>query len=100
MVIKAEGILKFEIGKLLLTAEIKKHVIETEGFHGFIADSLTRYINCDWGSMPNNEKAAMDKAVNTGGRLIGNYVWKDGREVWIYTVSDRKTTTILFREEY
>ena len=71
---------------------------KTDGFKHFEAE---RYKNCDWGDLDEEDKMTNDEALKCGDRLLAAYknAEKDWK-IWIITEADRKTTTILFPEEY
>lgn len=66
-----------------------------------VFDSLERYKNCDWGDLDEEDKMMNGEALKCGDRLLAAYknAEKDWK-IWIITEADRKTTTILFPEEY
>jgi hypothetical protein len=54
-----------------------------------------------WGELDAEDKAANDKAVKDGGRILSAYFLSDGvTKVWVLTEADRSVTTILLPEEY
>ncbi|MBE6724929.1 MAG: hypothetical protein E7576_07005 [Ruminococcaceae bacterium] len=95
----------FEIGKLLSTRGVADRMQEDRQFAYFVALSLGRYMNCDWGELTDEDKAQNDEAVASGeDRIFASYTRKtgDGEETkfWIITEWDRSVTTILFPDEY
>jgi hypothetical protein len=55
----------------------------------------------DWGDVDTEEKAANDRAVKEGGRLVSCYhLPRTGKAIWIITDADRSVTTVLLPEEY
>jgi hypothetical protein len=61
---------------------------------------LARHASGDWGDLGDEDKAANDEALNTGGRLFSAYLLPDGTKVWIISEADRSSTCILLPEEY
>ena len=99
---RMEGPAMFELGMLVATTRIADRIREDREFNHFVFDSLERYKNCDWGDLDEEDKMMNDEAVKNGeDRIFAAYKnsekdWK----IWIITEADRKTTTILFPEEY
>ena len=98
---KMEGPAMFELGMLVATTRIADRIREDKEFNHFVFDSLERYKNCDWGDLDEEDKMMNDEALKCGDRLLAAYknAEKD-LKIWIITEADRKTTTILFPEEY
>lgn len=96
-----EGPAMFELGMLVATTRIADRIREDKEFNHFVFDSLERYKNCDWGDLDEEDKMMNDEALKCGDRLLAAYknAEKD-LKIWIITEADRKTTTILFPEEY
>lgn len=98
---RMEGPAMFELGMLVATTKIADRIREDKEFNHFVFDSLERYKNCDWGDLDEEDKMVNDEALKCGDRIFAAYKkpekdWK----IWIITEADRKTTTILFPEEY
>ena len=111
-----------------MTAHIENFgiIVATQGIRKDVPTELLervveRYINKDWGELPQDEKEMNDEIVNKAngsGRILANY--KDacnGKDIWImtygyglkkedipegaeYTLNDCCNTTVLFPEEY
>lgn len=98
---RLEGPIMFELGMLVATTRIADRIREDKEFNHFVFDSLERYKNCDWGDLDEEDKMKNDEALKCGDRLLA--VYKNSEKcckIWIITEADRKTTTILFPEEY
>ena len=92
---------KFELGQLVVTRAVADRIQTDEKFTSFVQLSLGRYINCDWGTMADEDKAMNDAAVKGGEeRLHAAYVNKTGDKIWIITEWDRSVTTVLFPSDY
>lgn len=92
---------KFSLGQLVVTRAVADRMQEDEKFTKFIQLCLGRYINCDWGSMADEDKVMNDEAVKSGeDRIHAAYVNKSGDKIWIITEWDRSVTTILFPSDY
>lgn len=98
---RMEGPAMFELGMLVATTRIADRIREDKEFNHFVFDSLERYKNCEWGDLDDEDKMMNDEALHHGDRLLAAYenAEKDWK-IWIITEADRKTTTILFPEEY
>ncbi len=94
---------KFELGRVLMTRGINDMVAESADFAKHVLDSLKRHTRGDWGDMCQEDKKANDVAVALGdgaGRLFSAYNHQGLPKVWIITEADRSATTILFPDEY
>lgn len=92
---------KFELGQLVVTRAVADRMQTDEKFTRFVQLSLGKYINCDWGSMVDEDKSMNDAAVKSGeDRIHASYVDKTGDKIWIITEWDRSVTTVLFPSDY
>jgi len=62
--------------------------------------ALARHSRCDWGEVDNEDKAANDRALAEGTRLLSAYTSLGGVRFWVITEADRSSTTILLPEDY
>lgn len=93
----------FGLGHIVITKEVDELMKKSPMFSRFVLFSLNRYSNCDWGDSGDEDKAANDAALDSGERIFAAYGHeksKKHKKIWIITEADRKTTTILFPEEY
>jgi hypothetical protein len=63
-------------------------------------DLLARHCAGDWGDLEPSDRAANDRALSDGERLLSAYRLDDGERVWVITEWDRSVTTILLPREY
>lgn len=97
---------EFELGKVVVTMPVDALMKEDLKFRKFVQLALGRHANGDWGKLSPEDKQKNDEALVTGERILSNYkrpgMGKDepNSRIWIITEADRKTTTILFPEEY
>lgn len=92
---------KFELGQLVATRAVADRMQTDEKFTRFVQISLGRYINCDWGSMTDEDKAMNDTAIKSGeDRIHAAYTNKAGDKIWIITEWNRSVTTVLFPSDY
>lgn len=66
---------------------------------------LTRHFRGDWGDLGVEDKAANDRAVKDGSRILSSYDFPAGYTVWVITDAEddkgkRPATTILLPEDY
>ena len=54
----------------------------------------------DWGEVSEEDRAANDRAVENGERILSAYVAENGTRFWVITEADRSATTVLLPEEY
>nr|MBA2637786.1 hypothetical protein [Solirubrobacterales bacterium] len=54
----------------------------------------------DWGEVDEEDKAANERSLKEGTRLLSAYHLKDGTKVWLITEADRSATTLLLPQEY
>lgn len=92
---------KFELGRVVVTRGVFDRMDDT-GFADFVHKSFSRYTQCLWGTLSDEDKELNDLAVKAGeGRIMGSYFSAStGEKIWIITEHDRSSTTILFPEEY
>lgn len=61
---------------------------------------LARHACGDWGDVDAEDRAANERAVITGERILSAYVLGSGERLWIITEADRSVTTFLLPSEY
>jgi hypothetical protein len=87
----------FELGALAATPGAAR-ATTTAGVR--LVDLALRHLSGDWGDLTEDDKAANDRALVDGGRLLSAYRLDSGDDIWILTEADRATTTILLTGEY
>ena len=87
--------IKFEAGQVVMTPGAAEAVPETVRIA-----ALTRHLNGDWGDVCQEDKAANNRALRDGDRLLSAYHAPDGKRFWIITEADRSATTILLPDDY
>jgi len=93
----------FYLGQLVATAGVAEAMRENPDLAAFVQTSLRRYLECDWGELPESDKKQNDSAVKNGNdRILAAYKKQDGKawKIWIITEWDHSATTILFPDEY
>lgn len=93
---------KFELGTIVVTGGVGDLMAAEEEFRLFVAISLMRYAEGDWGSVCTEDAALNEEALVYGERLLGSYEHRSNPDwkIWIITEYDRSVTTILFPSEY
>lgn len=61
---------------------------------------LGRHLQGDWGSVPEEDRAANNDAVTLGNRIISSYPVGENDRVWVISEHDRSSTCILLPSEY
>lgn len=90
----------FEIGVLHITLDAMIALIDHDIS---IVPLLERHQSGDWGEVDDEDKAANDKAVAEGTRLLSSYVICNGccnTRIWLITEADRTLSTLLLPSEY
>ena len=93
--------LKFDLGKQVMTQGIA-NILSDGKICEELLGVLRQYTKCDWGDIPEEDKALNDEAVRTGeGRILAAYNTSKG-EIWIITDfgDEGNVTTMLLPEEY
>lgn len=91
---------KFELGKFVTTTSVAELTVKCDEFDEFVADSLKRYADCDWGDMCEEDKAMNDEAVKNGARIFAAYDHSKFGQLWIISEADRSSTTVLLSSKY
>lgn len=94
--------LKFDLGKQFMTQGIMANMLGDDKICEELLDAFGRYTKCDWGDVPEEDKALNDEAVRVGdGRTLAAYNTSRG-EIWIITDfgDEGNVTTMLLPEEY
>ena len=96
--------LSFELGRVGMTQRIATTTEQNESFATQLHEALTRYKNCDWGEVCDEDKKLNDNDVirNDGARILARYGTCEG-DIYILTYlipAPDRYTTIMFTEEY
>ncbi|MBI5434895.1 MAG: hypothetical protein HZA52_18830 [Planctomycetes bacterium] len=83
------------LGRLLVTAGARSEISNDD-----VLLALSRHVRGDWGELDPDDKAANDRALAMGGRLLSAYRGGNGRRFWVITEWDRSATTVLLPEDY
>ena len=91
---------RFEIGVVNITIDAMLALIDHDIS---ILPLLERHQSGDWGEVDEEDKAANDKAVGEGTRILSSYVICNGcchTRIWLITEADRASSTFLLPSEY
>jgi hypothetical protein len=86
---------KFRLGRIVMTHSVMNSLCEEDIFTG-----IRRHQSGDWGDVSKEDRAANDRALVEGTRLLSMYRTQQGVTFWIITEADRSVTTILLPEDY
>jgi hypothetical protein len=88
---------RFPLGSLAITpGALEAIVVSLDDIESLVQ----RHADGDWGEVDDHDKAANDRALEEGTRLLSAYVLEDGTRIYIITEADRSRTTLLLPEEY
>ncbi|HAB17143.1 MAG TPA: hypothetical protein PLX89_23320 [Verrucomicrobiota bacterium] len=68
--------------------------------HADIVHALHRHQHRDWGDLCRSDRAANDRALVDGTRILSAYETESGVKFWIITEADRSFTTVLLPADY
>lgn len=90
---------KFPLGQVYMPRGIAELITANPAAAKEIQKCLIRHSSGDWGDICEEDKQTNEEALTEGFRLLSAYE-VCGNKIWIITESDRRTTTILFPDEY
>lgn len=91
---------ELELGKVVMTSGVIALLAWVENGTAEIQQMLKRHRSGDWGNLDDEDKAANDRAADSGDARILSAYELFGGKVWIITEWDRSVTTILLPSEY
>ena len=86
---------QFDSGQVVATREAADRIPRL-----IMTLALSRHLNGDWGDVDETDKAANNRALRYGDRLLSAYHAPDGTRFWIITEADRSCTTVLLPDDY
>jgi len=87
---------KFDPGNVYATPAVVTALSED-----YALSCLTLHITGQWGTVDDQDKAANDRALVNGGRVLSVYPLENAPgDFWIITEADRSSTTMLLPSEY
>jgi hypothetical protein len=87
------------LGTIYMTNGITNAALTNEPFFQEVLAALDRYRCKDWGDLCEEDKQANEYALKHDERILAKYETSKG-PIYIITEWDRKTTTVLFTDEY
>lgn len=91
---------KFAAGQVVATRGVVEKTEYDTRFGDFVALSLRRHLEGDWGNVCDDDRVANEEALKRGDRLLSVYEMEGLPKIWIITEADRSATTVLFPDEY
>ena len=86
---------RFPLGRTVATRGVLAEVTQEA-----LYEALSRHERGDWGELCTEDKAANERALESGGRLLSVYHDEHGTKFYIITEADRSCTTALLPSEY
>lgn len=87
--------LAFPLGRIVVTRGALVAVAPADLFV-----AVRRHAHGDWGDVCPDDRAANDRALRLGDRVLSSYSTHEDQKFWIITEWDRSVTTVLLPEEY
>jgi hypothetical protein len=85
----------FRLGRIIATPNARQSITQDDILLG-----IQRHQAGDWGNLTDDNRAANDRALAQGGRILSAYQATNGTKYWLITEADRSRTTILLPEDY
>lgn len=87
--------IKFSLGKITVTQRARRTLTDED-----IINALKRHQTGDWGDCSNDTKEENERALKEESRLFSIYHSSQEMKFYVVTEKDRKTTTVLFSDDY
>jgi hypothetical protein len=84
----------FRLGRIVATPNARQSITQDDILLG-----IQRHQAGDWGNLTEDNRAANDRALAQGGRIVSAYLATNGTKFWLITEADRSITTILLPED-
>ena len=85
----------FRLGRIVTTPNALESLTQDDILLG-----IQRHQAGDWGDLTDDNRAANDRALAQGARIVSAYNAMNGTRFWLITEADRSRTTILLPEDY
>jgi hypothetical protein len=86
---------RFRLGRIVATPNALSQLGQPD-----ILTAIQRHQAGDWGEVCPEDRAANDRALAEGARLLSVYHTTTGVRFWLITEADRSVTTVLMPEDY
>lgn len=95
----------FASGSFYMSSGVASACNEDPAFGQFVNHSLKRHLNCDFGDLDPEDRAANFQALENGSRIFSVYkplftIGYYADKIYIITEADRSATTVIFPYEY
>ena len=84
----------FRLGRIVTTPNAVQSITQDD-----ILVGIQRHQAGDWGNLTDDNRAANDRALTQGGRIVSSYQATNWTKFWLITEADRSITTILLPED-
>ena len=85
----------FRLGKIVSTPSALDQLTQEDILLG-----IQRHQAGDWGDVDEHDRAANDRALVEGTRILSVYQSANGTKFWLITEADRSHTTVLLPADY
>ena len=85
----------FRLGRIVATPNALQSITQDDILLG-----IQRHQAGDWGNLTEDDRAANDRALVEGTRILSAYNASNVTRFWIITEADRSATTVLLPEDY
>jgi hypothetical protein len=85
----------FRLGRIVATPNALRSLTPDDSLLG-----IQRHQAGDWGNLTDDDRAANDRALAQGGRILSAYQATNGTRFWLITEADRSITTILLPKDH
>jgi hypothetical protein len=85
----------FRLGRIVATPNALESMSQDD-----ILVGIQRHQAGDWGNLTDEDRAANDRALAEGTRILSAYDAMNGTRFWVITEADRSVTTVLLPEDY
>jgi hypothetical protein len=85
----------FRLGRIVTTPNALESITQED-----ILVGIQRHQAGDWGNLTDDDRAANDRALVAGTRIVSAYNAVNGTRFWIITEANRSVTTVLLPEDY
>jgi hypothetical protein len=85
----------FRLGRIVTTPNALQSLTQDDILLG-----IQRHQAGDWGDLTDDNRAANDRALAQGGRIVSAYNAMKGTRFWLITEADRSATIVLLPEDY
>ncbi|WP_431821309.1 hypothetical protein [Burkholderia sp. F1] len=88
---------RFRLGRIFATPAALEAIADARVS---IIDLLIRHVRGDWGDLSESDCQQNELSVETGARLLSNYVLQNRQTIWVITEADHSATTFLLPGDY